>query len=233
MRIVVNHLTRMQPGYICVAGVDLATGRHVRPVSESGRLGTVLLVRERGPFDIAAVADLGPAKPAGQAPEWEDHRFERFKARRIESLAPADFWRSLTLVSAERLRDLFGPDLRPNGHGATVDVGKGKASLGCLAGVRPVLYITPDGKIRAQFRSEGFDLDLSVTDIRLYEANGLTARAACVVDLNRRLTAGIEAILSLGLGRAWLKEGEPVSHHWLQLNNLHLADDPTWQDSAR
>ncbi|MDQ2805658.1 MAG: hypothetical protein M3Z04_01865 [Chloroflexota bacterium] len=233
MRIVVNHLTRMQPGYICVAGVDLATGRHVRPVSESGRLGTVLLVRERGPFDIAAVADLGQVKPAGQAPEWEDYRFERFKARRVESLAPADFWRSLTLVSATRLRDLFGPDLRPNGHGATVDVGQGKASLGCLAGVRPVLYIGADGKVRAQFRSEGFDLDLSVTDIRLYEADGLTPRAACMTDLNRRLAAGVMVILSLGLGRAWLKAGEAVSHHWLQLNNLHLADDPAWQDVAR
>lgn len=233
MRIVVNHLTRMQPGYICVAGVDLATGRHVRPVSESGRLGTVLLVRERGPFDIAAVADLGQVQPAGQAPEWEDYRFERFKARRVEDLTPADFWRSLTLVSATRLRDLFGPDLRPNGHGATVDVGKGNASLGCLSGVRPVLYVAPDGKVRAQFRSEGFDLDLSVTDIRLYAADGLTPRAACVTDLNRRLAAGVEAILSLGLGRAWLKAGEPVSHHWLQLNNLHLADDPTWQDAAR
>jgi hypothetical protein len=233
MRIVVNHLTRMQEGYICVAGVDLATGRHVRPVIEAGRLSTMLLARERGPFDMAAVVDLGPTKAVGHAPEWEDHRFDRWKARRVETLAAADFWRSLTLVSAFRLRDLFGPDLQQNGRGATVDVGKGKASLGCLAEVRPIVYVSGEGKLRAQLSSDGFDLDLSITDLRLYEPNHRTVRAAAVADLQRRLAAGVEVILSLGLGRPFLKEGETVAYHWLQLNNLHLADDPTWQDSAR
>jgi hypothetical protein len=37
MRIVVNHLTRMQPGYICVAGMERQGGRHVRPVLAGGR----------------------------------------------------------------------------------------------------------------------------------------------------------------------------------------------------
>lgn len=54
MKIAVNHLTRMQPGYICVAGIDLETGSHVRPVLPSGRLSAALLRRNGGPFDIAA-----------------------------------------------------------------------------------------------------------------------------------------------------------------------------------
>ena len=38
MRIVVNHLTRMRRGYICAAGINLATGEHVRPLPRSGDL---------------------------------------------------------------------------------------------------------------------------------------------------------------------------------------------------
>jgi hypothetical protein len=31
MQIIVNHLTRMQVGYICVAGINTANNQHVRP----------------------------------------------------------------------------------------------------------------------------------------------------------------------------------------------------------
>ena len=44
MKIVVNHLTRMQPGYICVAGLDFQTNAHVRPVLAGSRL-TVSFIR--------------------------------------------------------------------------------------------------------------------------------------------------------------------------------------------
>jgi hypothetical protein len=54
MRIIVNHLTRMQPGYICVAGVDVSSGQHVRPELR-GRLTTDLLTLNGGPFDIASL----------------------------------------------------------------------------------------------------------------------------------------------------------------------------------
>src|SRR6185503_2915035 len=32
MRVVITHLTRMRRGYICAAGLDFATGNHVRPM---------------------------------------------------------------------------------------------------------------------------------------------------------------------------------------------------------
>src|SRR5215210_1099974 len=60
MRILVDHLTRMQPGYFCAAGIDLESGRHVRPVLRRGRLTTDLLGTNGGPFDIGSVLDLGP-----------------------------------------------------------------------------------------------------------------------------------------------------------------------------
>ena len=63
MQLVVSHVTRMQPGYICVAGVEITRGKRVRPVTY-GRLPTSLLAREGGPFDMAALVELGPVSHA-------------------------------------------------------------------------------------------------------------------------------------------------------------------------
>ena len=52
MQIIVNHLTRMRPGYMCVAGIDVASKRHIRPVLKR-RLTTDLLTLNGGLFDIA------------------------------------------------------------------------------------------------------------------------------------------------------------------------------------
>src|SRR5918999_4021239 len=75
LQILVNHLTRMQPGYVCVAGVDIHTLEHVRPVLRYGRLTTNLLRRNGGPLDIGSVVDLGAPTCVGRAPEVEDHYF--------------------------------------------------------------------------------------------------------------------------------------------------------------
>jgi hypothetical protein len=39
----------------------------------------------------------------------------------------------------------------------------------------------------------------------------------------------METILSVGLTRPWQKRGDDAERHWLQLNNIHLRDDPLWQ----
>jgi len=46
MKIVVNHLTRMKKGYICVAGVMSGTTTHVRPVLKT-QLSIDLLNRNK------------------------------------------------------------------------------------------------------------------------------------------------------------------------------------------
>ena len=60
MRIIINHLTRMQKGFICVAGLETKTQRHIRPVVH-GRLGVDFLARGLGPFEIAHEIDIGLA----------------------------------------------------------------------------------------------------------------------------------------------------------------------------
>jgi hypothetical protein len=71
MRIVVSHLTRMQPGFACIAGINPATGRHVRPEVPS-RIRVDMLGPNGGPFDMAVEVELGRVQPKPSPPEVED-----------------------------------------------------------------------------------------------------------------------------------------------------------------
>lgn len=53
MKIAVTHLTRMQRGYVCVAGVNVDTGEHIRPVLSNSRLRDTVCAGRSGPFDTA------------------------------------------------------------------------------------------------------------------------------------------------------------------------------------
>src|SRR4051812_41412165 len=120
MKILINHLTRMRAGYICVAGIDVESGRHVRPVLDHRNLGTGLLVRHGGPFDMAAVVELGRAGCVGHPPETEDHHFEPRYAARLKYLSAGEFWSWLQRVARPHLREIFGPALSVQGHGCVV-----------------------------------------------------------------------------------------------------------------
>jgi len=232
MRIVVNHLTRMRPGYICVAGLDVTTGQHIRPVLGGASLGTMLLRRHGGPFDLACTVDLGRAVPVGHAPEVEDVRFERSAARRLDELAPAAFWALLERAAQPTMRAIFGPDLHLYKRGAVVPVGAGQASLGCLrVTTRPDLVLNGEGRLRLLLTGPARPLDLAVTDLRLYDyADGqYTPRTALVTQVAGRIAAGVGLILSMGLGRPFQGLDDPAPQHWLQVNNLHLEDDPVWR----
>ena len=230
MRILVNHLTRMQPGYFCAAGVDLETGRHVRPVLRRGRLTVDLLSTNGGPFDVGSVLDLGPTTSAGRAPELEDHRFDPAETRWLSDDDPDEFWEVLDRTAQGDLMEIFGPELELWDESGTVDVGEGKASLGCLRPKQqPWMYVDHRGTVRLVLDYLMPSVDLSVTDLRLYEKDGRTPRRDLVQSLQKRLKAGVETILSVGLTRPWQKRGDDAERHWLQLNNIHLQDDPLWQ----
>jgi hypothetical protein len=232
MKIIVNHLTRMRPGYICVAGLDVETGRHVRPVLEHRYLGTGLLARHGGPFDLGARVDLGSTHYAGQPPETEDQRFDPRFAHRLGYTTPGEFWAWLEQVARPHLREIFGPALSLQGQGCVVTPGTGTVSLGCLRALRPpLLRLTEGGKIRCLLPSRPANLDLAVTDLRLYSYEGgqYLPRGALVEQVAARLARGVRSILSVGLGRPWQKLDGSAPLHWLQVNNLHLEDDPLWR----
>lgn len=234
MKIIVNHLTRMQPGFICVAGLDVETNAHVRPITNS-RLSSRLLARHGGPFDMGLIVDLGLTYRAGRPPELEDYSFQPRQAHRAGQLPPAEFWDRLRSVAARRLVDLFGPELTRRGAlSCAVDAGKGTASLGCLLpAAPPTLYVQPrpgrPDQLRLQVSDGQFTLDLGVTDIRLYGVDHATPDRERIEQVAGRLRAGVETVVGVGLTRASTGTPDYPPVHWLQVNSIHLADDPGWQ----
>ncbi|MBW3540976.1 MAG: hypothetical protein KY476_11955 [Planctomycetes bacterium] len=234
MRLAINHLTRMQPGNMCVAGIDLDTGRHVRPVWGSN-LRTKNLVRHGGVFDIACVVELGWTQFCGERPHVEDHRFNPEDARVVETLPAAQFWQLLERHAFSTLTEIFGPELTPRGGRACgIDRGRGRISLGCLRlSGEAFLYVGRRAgkphKVRLAFSDGCFDVDVGVTDIRLYGPDHVTPDVELVKRTAERLKNAGHVILSVGLTRAFTSSDDSPPLHWLQVNNLHFADEPCWQ----
>jgi hypothetical protein len=80
-------------------------------------------------------------------------------------------------------------------------------------------------------------VEVGVTDLRLYEADHTTVNQPRVNRLAQYLqTQEPNAVLlSVGLGRAFAARSEDVEHptHWLQVNNIHLKEGPTWSFSEQ
>jgi len=234
MQIVVTNLTRMQHGNVCVAGVRVEDGEHVRPVLRLGQLRACDLAPSGGPFDLATLVELGPAQPIPTLPHAEDHEIKARAARSVSVVDPKLFWDMLQFLARPSLRTLFGSELRRVGKGAAVPEGRGVASLGCLRPAAPPrLYVTsrPDGRrsIRIGFRDDQLDPYVSVTDLRLCRADGETPDEERVSALNRRMEEGEAVLLSVGLTRAFASSPEHEPLHWLQVNNLHLERTPAWR----
>jgi hypothetical protein len=227
MRIIINHLTRMAPGYICVAGVDPDTGRHIRPVIR-GRLPRTFLTLAGGPFDLENIVDIGSVTHIGRAPETEDHLFTPANARMLGKLNREEFWKVISDVSEGSWRGVFGDTLEQQDHGFAISENKGTVSLGCLRITTPPDLETTEfdgrSKIRMHVFNQGIEARLSVTDIRFYERDQITPKFSEIERVAQLLREGEESILSVGLARAWVKPGDTEPRHWLQLNNIHFRN---------
>ncbi|NWJ97058.1 MAG: hypothetical protein HXX20_14840 [Chloroflexi bacterium] len=231
MMIVVNHLTRVQVGVVCVAGIDIERMRHVRPVISGSRLTSRLLVGNGGCFELGYLVDLGQAEYVGQPPELEDYHFDTRKVFQRGKVSASRFWQLLQKVSRGSLAELFGSALHPYGRGGVVEVGMGEASLGLLKLEHtPELYLDEHGRIRIGFSDGKFKMDLSVTDLRLYQEDFKTPKRELVEKVAGwcRAEPGTGMFLSVGLSRAWQKPDDSRERHWLQANNLHFEQHPVW-----
>jgi hypothetical protein len=232
MKVIINHLTRMLSGYICAAGVDIETKQHVRLCASRGHLRPELLKGNGGFLEMAAILELGSGNRIGQRPEIEDHEFDLASVKHFGLLAPERFWNMLTRMARPTLIDVFGSDLLQRGPASCgVNAGKGTGSLGCLAQAKqPSLYLRPRPErpqIRMKFSDGAFNVDVSVTDIRLYGADNITPDSDKVEAVAERLRDE-STILSVGLTRPYAPSEEFPPLHWLQVNNIHFEKTPVW-----
>jgi hypothetical protein len=229
MQIVINHLTRMQKGFMCAAGVDPATGRHVRPVLAS-QMRTDMLACQGGPFELGYRVELGETKFVGKIPEIEDRQFEAAAARQLDRVPPDEFWQLLTDLAADSLTDIFGPDLQPIGMASCgVPEFHGLRSLGCYWAREPSLELqtaTDHSRIRFAFTEGTRRYSVPVTDIRLYGEDHVTLDATGVAYWQRELMDCERVLVSVGLSRAYKHSDEHPAVHWLQINNLHRPPTP-------
>lgn len=209
MRIVVNHLTRMnQPERICVAGVDEQSREHVRPVSADGTMLTRQMLREAGGcFELGALVDLGPAVPRPAAPEIEDHTFRSARATYVRRLDPNEYLNLLFDIGESDLFKIFGAELvRATNWKYGAPEGRGTASLGVLLEPDDVaLELNPfdERKLQVRLSVEGQRAFARVTDLRFYEADHRTLRLDRIKDVQRRIDRGVPLVLMVGLSRAY------------------------------
>lgn len=176
MRIVVNHLTRMDAPRICIAGIDPDTGRHVRPTTGALRpLTRELLAEQGGPLALGSLVELGYVRPDPKRPETEDHLFHPEKAQRLGQLTPNRYLELLLEHAGDRLEGIFGDALVRHDWNYAVDKNHGTASLGILRVKRkPDIDLDDYGKLRLRLNDEDKPAFLSVTDLRFVEADHKT-----------------------------------------------------------
>jgi hypothetical protein len=231
MRIVVNHLTRMQQGYMCVAGIDLETHLHVRPVLDR-QMPIDLLSVHGGPFDIARVVELGPAKFAGKVPEVEDQCFDVTSARHVADMPAEEFWNLLQKFAHEKLGTIFGSDLERVGSTCAIAETGGLRSLGCYWATAGRLFLDDSyerPRIRFAWQAGDHSFNVPVTDVRLYSDDHITPCAGTIRRVADAISNHARVLVSVGLSRPYRKSADDPSRHWLQINNFHLPENPCWK----
>lgn len=211
----------MHDGHICIAGLDRATGHHIRPVT-GGRIPLSFLDRPGGTIQIGSILHFTAMLPQPSAPEVEDHFFRAADCDVSGLLGDRDLWAMLKAAECTNLGTVFGPDLHREGRTWALDEGKGAASLGIISPRQkdgPV--IDRYGKVRMAFLGDDGDLlTTTVTDLRLFEVDVSEPNRAAISHMKRRVDQD-EVLLSVGVGRAWAPDGQ-TPKHWLQVNNIHI-----------
>jgi hypothetical protein len=235
MLIVVHHLTRMQQGFICVAGIDLRTQLQVRPVLDR-QMPIEMLSAHGGLFDIGRIIELGPTRFVGRVPEVEDQWFDAAAATYTSDMPSAEFWDLLQKIAQEKLGMIFSSDLEQHGSTCAVAEAAGLRSLGCYWANGGRLFIDEGRErrpIRYAWRAGNHTFNVPVTDIRLFGADHVTPCRATVCSLAERIAAQPRVLVSVGLSRPYRKFSDETPRHWLQINNFHMPDNPCWTLHSR
>ncbi len=228
VEIALNHLTRMSGSRICIAGIDPARNRHVRPVTLASDLLTRrLLASEGGALEVGAVLDIGDPVPVPSAPQTEDHRVSTRDLEHVRTLDDDEYLELLGAVCEPDLEAAFG-NLERRGWKYAVDAGRGQKSLAVVKARRRADLEIDDryGKLQVRFNDPDPPTHLGVTDVRFVQADNRTIRCDLMDDARERLRRGVGLWVMLGLARAFRAAGDDLERHWLQVNGLCLEDRP-------
>ena len=209
---------------ICIAGIEVDSKEHLRPVTAPDDLITrSLLVEEGGPLQLGVGLELGPTTPTPTRPETEDHYSETRNFEALGVLTDREYLDLLDQVDDGDLASAFGPGLVRDGNTYAMELGGGDHSLACLRAGDDDRLSIEFGKLYLR-ASEG--ARIKVTDARLFKSDQKTVRTEAVHNVNARLDDGVGARLMFGLSRPWRKPDDDQERHWLQLNGICLEDDP-------
>lgn len=232
-QLAVTDLTRMQRGYVCVAGIDEA-GQCIR--LHMPRVHEQDLVQHGVPtlFPSAWVAcDLMDARPA--PPHTEDYRYAKGSIRFVRRL-PVDQWLALLEKSVfASVADIFE---QPIVHeaGYYVRDEQGPRSVGSVvpAAIHEVWY-GPDAYKSWDYRLGFYDAAdtyyrLKITDLTWHRYCDTlrgpdTQPPAIAARLTQQLKAQCKAggiFLRIGLSRGWREHPDRC---YLQVNGIHTFPD--------
>jgi hypothetical protein len=226
MKIVVNHLTRMQKGFMCVAGIDLDSRLHIRPVLDR-QMPTKMLAEHGGPFALGRIIDIGQTSFVGKVPEVEDQRINPDVVEHVDDMPDVELLSLMTQIAHNKLGAIFGPELKRAGSTCVVPATQGLRSLGCYWAQNGRLFIEQREsrqRIRFSWQAGPQSFCVPVTDIRLYADDHVTPSVSRVQQMAERIAALPRVLVAVGLSRAFRKTSSADACHWLQLNNFHLPE---------
>jgi hypothetical protein len=218
----------MRAPRICIAGIDPESHRHVRPTTPRTDLITRALLREElGPIAMGALVDIGSVTPEPSPPESEDYAFQTANIEYVRDLGDQEFLDLLDEVRDDDIQAAFGPALENVRNGYAVEAGSGERSLAVVRACEPpTLIVDGYGKLRLHVSDLDPAPNLSVADVRFYEADHKTIRRDVFSDVNARIEDDVGLLLMLGLPHATQMPWDDRERHWLQLNGLVLEDRP-------
>jgi hypothetical protein len=213
---------------ICVAGIEMESRTHVRPLSAPDEpLTRSLLAQNGGPLRIGARVELGDVEPQPDPPETEDHSVSLARMESQGVLDPDEYLELIDQVSYRSLRSAFGIQLKRHGRSYAVDVGGGTCSLACVRPRKQLnLEVDSYGKARLAFYDTPEPALISIADLRFYEDDHRTIHHEVFPDVHRRILQGVGVWVMFGLARAWKADNDDTERHWLQVNGLCLEDSP-------
>lgn len=203
----------------CVAGLELETGRMIRPEPEPGGFWPALLCGENTTFHPGHLVNFHGEAPPTEYPHRTEDIVVRGDPWREAKLTDEQFREHLAKSIVHSPQAVFGQHLEFDNDKAFVRRGAICGSLACIEIGRHDLHLldaTYKGKhtLRASLAVMGVPLQLSVAAKNFKQAHFRDGFQAA-----KNLLAGAQRYhVRLGLARAWPEHPEQC---YLQINGIH------------